>query len=138
MTRVEKQISAFLLVVLSLGLIGCSNDKDDAIRQYLVHSEEQEEYLVDGANFQMFKAYRDGRKDGIVWFFFVGPKEYSRMERGEGRYAREEFKADLISGLREKGVKEVADMGIYFRYIFASIDGEREIEYIITSSDFEN
>ncbi len=129
MTRVEKQISAFLLVVLSLGLIGCSNQgsTSDVIDSAIKGGMSARSEVLSFPNYVDYKVYRDGKHDGIVYYYKVTNDYFTAVREND----REETKALFTS---EAPLAEIVDLGIYIRYEFESVDG-RKFDFVLTSSD---
>ena len=106
MTRVEKQISAFLLVILNLGLIGCSNraatnEESEAFADSFI-----ENWIRGGNDHRQINAdiidnrvYRDGDKSvGVVHWYKITDSHQTKLKQGDV----EEWKAVIGDGLRDE------------------------------------
>jgi hypothetical protein len=147
MTRVEKQISASLLVILSLGLIGCSNraatnEKSEAFIESFIRGVNDHPTINVGIIDQ--RSYRDGDKSvGVVSWYKITDSYQTKLKQGDV----EEWKAEIVAHLRDGWnslpqvqpgelleilKKEIP--GFYIRYIYESADG-RKTEFAVFLSD---
>jgi hypothetical protein len=150
MTRVEKQISASLLVILSLGLIGCSNraatnEESEAFIESFIRGANDHPTINAGIIDQ--RSYRDGDKSvGVVSWYKITDSYQTKLKQGDV----EEWKAEIVAHLRDGWnysslpeyqpgefieilKKKIPEF--YMRYIYESADG-RKTEIAVFLSDF--
>ena len=128
-----KNILMLFMLLLSISTFSFAEDKtniDNVISDAVKGGNKEMANISKMPQFTGGKCYRDGKKNGVV-FEYVYSKEFSP----ESLDAKT-MKAALKNALGGKpDVKQLAKLGVYFRFIYKGADGKSLCDVILTAKD---
>jgi len=128
-------ISAVVLVLFAVKVLvrlgNSTPDVDTVIKQNIINAKSEIDKIKASPEYSDARCYRDGSKKGIV-LEFIFSKEHSPEEM-DGELMKTFLKQDLA---QDKEIKAIADLGIYFKYIYKDHTGKELCTVSILPSDF--